>query len=190
MGCASSSPLDPGAEPTVPKKEAQALAKKALVTPPFPPGHVLLSGFAKALDLEYGEQQEKEAISTWITLELEARPKEHFDDLGTDLQTCTTFVADVEKAVKEKCVTIELLCERWDTPEVKPKHKVVTLGDLKGNDISSQQQQQQQVERKLKAKPTGGDDDSLDDDDDLSVDRNLGGEPNVDGKGGGDGRYS
>jgi hypothetical protein len=188
MGCAASSPLEEGAAPTVPKKEAQALAKKALVTPPFPPGHVLLSGFAKALDLEYGEQQEKEAIATWITLELEARPREHFDDLGTDLQTCTVFVADVEKAVKEKCVTLETLCEKWGTPEVKPKHKVASLGDLKGNDISSiQQQQQQQVQRK--AKPTGADDDdSLDDDD--SIDRNLGGEPNVDGKGGGDGRYS
>ena len=103
------------------------------------------------------------------------------------MQTCTAFVADVEKAVKEKCVTIEALCEKWGTPEVKPRHKVATLADLNGNDISSIQQQQQQVERK--AKPTGDDDDdSLGTEE--SLDRNLGGEPNVDGKGGGDGRYS
>ena len=39
MGCAASSPLEEGLTPTVPKKEAQALAKKALASPPFPSGH-------------------------------------------------------------------------------------------------------------------------------------------------------
>ena len=137
---------------------------------------------AKALDLEYGDAAEKEAISTWMTLELEARPKQHFDDMGTDLATCTRFVADVEKAVKEKCVTIETLCEKWGTPEVKPKPKVVSLGDVKG-DISAQQQEQ--VPRR--SQPTGADGDSIDDD---SIDRDLGGEPNADGRPGGDGRYN
>lgn len=183
MGCAASAPvLEEGAAPTVPRKEALALAKKALVTPPIPLGHALLAGFAKALDLEYGDAAEKEAISTWMTLELEARPKQHFDDMGTDLATCTRFVADVEKAVKEKCVTIETLCEKWGTPEVKPKPKVVSLGDVKG-DISAQQQEQ--VPRR--SQPTGADGDSIDDD---SIDRDLGGEPNADGRPGGDGRYN
>ena len=136
MGCAASAPvLEEGAAPTVPRKEALALAKKALVTPPIPLGHALLAG-----------------RRSW------------------------------RRAVKEKCVTIETLCEKWGTPEVKPKPKVVSLGDVKG-DISAQQQEQ--VPRR--SQPTGADGDSIDDD---SIDRDLGGEPNSDGRPGGDGRYN
>ena len=184
MGCAASTPLPEGAAPTIPKAEARALVKKATATPPFPLGHQLLAGFAKALDLEHGDQQEKEAVATWSTLELEARPKTHFEELGTDLQTCVTFVADVERAVKEKCVTIEGLCELWGTPEVKPKPQVVGLAQLGEVNL----EKVGAPGEKSRARPTGGDDgDSLDDDD--SIDRDLGGEPNTDARPGGDGRY-
>ena len=157
------------------------MAKKATVAPPFPRGHQLLAHFAKALDMEHGNQQEKYAVSTYVTLELEARPSSHFARLGTDLATCVAFVADVERAVKEKCVTIEGLCELWGTPEVKPKPQVIGLAQLGDLDKVGAPGE------RSRARPTGGDDgDSLDDD---SVDRNLGGEPNIDGQAGGDGRY-
>merc|ERR1719453_517628 len=178
MGCAGSAPaIEDGLEPTVPAAQAKALAKKATVVPPFPTGHTLLAGLAKALDLEHGERQEKEAVSTWMTLELEARPKSHLEELGTDLQTCCAFVADVETAVREKCVSLEHLCELWGTPEVKPRKQVVGLGQVDLEKVNSEAASaaNRQVERKLR--PTGDDSDI---DDDLSVDRDLGGEPNPD----------
>ena len=184
MGCAASSPLEEGLEPTVPKPEAKALAKKALVAPPFPVGHTLLAGLAKALDLEHGGQAETGAVSTWMTLELEARPKSHLEELGTDLQTCCAFVADVEKGIKEKCVSLEHLCEIWGTPQIKPRKQVVGLGQV---DLEQVQKASDQVERKMR--PTGHRDDDSDLDDDLSVDRDLGGEPHPDSRPGGDGRY-
>lgn len=184
MGCAASAPLPEGAAPTIPKAEARALAKKATAPPPFPLGHALLAGFAKALDLEHGDQMEKEAVATWITLELEARPRAHFEELGTDLQTCLAFVADVERAVKEKCVTIHGLCEVWGTPEAAPpKPQVVglaQLGEINLEKVGA-------AGEKPRARPAaGGDGDSMDDD---SIDRDLGGEPNIDARPGGDGRY-
>ena len=186
MGCAASAPLPEGA--TLPKAEARALAKKATAPPPFPVGHALLAGLAKALHLEHGDVKEAEAVATWITLELEARPKTHFEELGTNLQTCLAFVADVERAVKEKCVTIHALCDLWGCPEAAPpKPKVVGLAQLGEVDLDKAAEN---AEKPRRARPTGGGDgDSMDEDSIEDRDRNLGGEPNADHRPGGDGRY-
>lgn len=169
MGCAGSAHR--------PDAATVALTKKALGPPPFPPGHKLLSGLARQLDLEYGERKETGAVATWVTLELEARPKQHFDQMGIDLQTATKFVADVEAAVKEGAVSLQQLCERWDCPAPEEPVKVVGLADVKGGDLH-------QATRTAPEKPNDADDDSLDGDDDApdSVERMLGGE--------GDGRYT
>ena len=166
MGCASSRP----------DTAALALKKKALAPPPFPAGHKLLTGLARSLDLEYGERKEAEAVATWVTLELEARPPQHFDEMGITLQTATQFVADVEAAVKDGVVTVQQLCEIWECPVPEGLVKVVGLSQVSLGDISK---------ATTKGPPKDDDDDSLDaDGEDApdSVERMLGGE--------GDGRYS
>lgn len=130
MGCASSRPAS---DRPPPGDAHDAERAKALAPPPLPTGHKLLAGFAKALDLEFGPFNEKEAVSTWQILELEARPSSSFAELGTDLQTCLDFVAVVEKAVREKIVTIDSLREHWGCPgEAKPPPPSgpVTLADV------------------------------------------------------------
>lgn len=162
MGCCAGKPVDRG-----PSEREKELAAAALVAPPFPKNHKLLDGLARALDLEYGPRKEVESVNTWVMLELEMRPKQHFDDFGTDLETATAWARAVEAAVKENAVTMAQLREVWGLAA-----KVVDLASVR-------------VDEKGKAKivkPTrADDDDSLDGDDPDPVD---------DGAAFGDGRYS
>lgn len=148
-------------------------------------GQKLLIGLAKSVELEH-KWNEAQAIETWMTLELEVRPKSQFEGMGTDLQTCLDFVKAVEKAVIAKTVTVEQLRELWGCPpetlNLPPKGPVsladVSLGTngsikFRGN------------------KADGNTEDDVDDDDasDLSRanDQPVG---NPDVLGVGDGRYT
>ena len=127
MGCSSSRPSD------LPKPNAPLAA--ADVPPPFPFGHHLLVGLVRSLDLEHGPANEPGAVATWVTLELECRPTKDLVELNTDLKTCCDFVATIEKAIKEKAVTIDQLRERWGCPPSefnlpKTPDGPVTLADV------------------------------------------------------------
>lgn len=199
MGCGGSRPEvpAPAAEPTLP----------GYATPPLPTGHHLLVGLAKALELEHGPANEVGAVSTWVTLELEARPSSHLTDLGTALQPCVDFVAVVEAAVKDKTVSVNDLRELWGCPPTEPKRPLpsgpVALSDvvMSGNSADSWRLKVDapHAPREFKTSATdkdGSPDDTsmaherdLDDDMDDDLDR-MDDEPNHDGLAGGDGRYS
>lgn len=186
MGCAQSasdSRHAPGVEPHVP----------SALESPLPHGHHLLAGLAKSLELEYGPCGEKGTVSTWMTLELEARPQAHLTELGTDLQACCAFVSAVESSVANREVTIESLRELWGCPgEIMPMPKgPVTLADLSCAAAPGAWHLRQHL-------PTGGtiedgseDNDSLDNDVDNDLDTMMqhAGD-HSDTRPDGDGRYS
>ena len=201
MGCGGSRPND------LPE-QAGAPVKPGLSTPPLPNGHHLLVGLAKALDLQEGTTNEAGAVETWVTLELEARPSEHLTELGTSLQPCIDFVAEVEAAVKNKTVTTAELREHWGCPSVEPKRPPMPSGPVSLSDVTmtgpDEWRLRPDAPRVKTVSATDNDgshpdddssrlasdrDDDLDDDlDDLDDDMRRD-EPNPDGLGGGDGRY-
>ena len=197
MGCASSRP------PTDALPDAalqpHALAQAALAPPPLPNTQQLLGGLAKALELEYGPPNEVGALSTWVTLELEARPGSHF--VEHSLQDCLDFVAAVESAVKAKAVTIDSLREHWGCPGEAVKRPAAPSGPVALADVvamgSSPDSWRLRADVPDQAKvphvasSTADDADSMDDDDSRGDDERdmLHDDVNPDGFGAGDGRY-
>ena len=123
---------------------------------------------------------------TWVTLELEMRPKQHFEEVGTDLASCVAFASAAEAAVRDKGVSVESLREFWGVPA--PTQKAPVREPTPADDLDTERAYKPAPRRKG---PDGADleDDDYYSDDDLEVGSPPQRAGADDAGGGGDGRY-